>query len=652
MIPNHYTRFEITIGAETTEINPVGDIKLTKERADDDLFRFYLRSKLSTLTLIGADYEKIATVRDSDEPCEEITITITDVCGGGDNHSETFVFSIHDCEFNDDKCEVEVSTDPDDLYRCLTRNWEDEVNLLDFTTRISSKYRVLSATSNQFTWFNGIGNVVGPDEGGPNDSGFHYDIDIAFVPFFNYDTLNPNQGWDPARRVQVATTIGTYYLWIRFITTVDCIDGGLPSFYTETQSNGLQYDYTAVGCYNIIDSDCDESGTITIAWDIPYIGGVGTPQQAPSSFPSAASLGFVDTLVTEVVNDPEPPSSLSWFLTLDSIGSFDHYFWLDPTINASYRSDQSLYNSANLEEILERQVSVACSDITEVRSNFLQVNPTTVSEENYVTEAYNLYKGTNLLLTQITDIVSPSSNTSSQATRMNGSLKSVLELLNKAFRLFPTFNGDYLDIEHESQYVSLTSVVLDLSSKRGYKSYDYELSEVWSKMSYFWKFAESPEFKGLPMTYGPSCTNREKTDVKLDNYSSDVESIVGNDTFESDENGIVITQAYIEGDNYLYSEIGVITGSIKPNHGLAWSNLHARFHRHNRPLLSGNMNGEAVTHESSARIKRQKLEHSLCCGEEIVNGLVTTELGDGLIESADINLKTNRVELSLLYEQD
>lgn len=645
--PNY--KFELIIDAVSTEVAPVGDIKLTKEPADDDLFRFYLRSKLSNVRLIGSDYGLVRDVRIGDDPCQEMILRVTSQCGSDVNFTEDFSFSIYDCEWNDDVCTVDITADVEDKYKCLKRSWEDEVNFFDFATKIDTRYRLLSAHSSQFTWFNGVGNVAGPDRGGPEDTGITYDIEVQFNPFPTFDVDNPNQGWSTSRRVTVPTGIGNYYLWIRFTSTVECVDGGLPDWLTTTQSVPFEYDYTAVGCYNIIRDDCDESGTITIAWDHPYIADPGGPAEDTSDFPTAAGLGFNASLVDVVTANNLPPGSDRWYLGKDLV--FDYWFWLRPDINAAYYTDYNLYNSVPLDEVLVAQVPAACDEISSVVSNFLQINPTNPSTDNYVTGEFNIYDGQYILLSQITDVVSPSSNTYQQATRMNGNLKDLLETINRTMRLFPTFVGDNLVLEHESTYLDSLAVIIDISDDENRNDYSFDIADVWAKMTYKWKTANGVEFKGLPMEYGPLCTNREKTEIKTNNYTSDIQHIVGNDDFDSDESGVVLTQCYISDDNYLWAEAGFITGAIKPNHGLSWSALHHRFHRHNRPLLVGQMNGQEVTHESSARIKEQEIPFKICCGLEITSGLVRTELGDGLINSAEINLRNNQVKFVLKHEQ-
>lgn len=615
-------RWELTIDAVTTEVQPVNAPELALEPADDELFKFYMRPKISELTFKGSDYQLLLDKLNDASPCDDIILDVTRECSSGDDWTFQFKFSVHDAEWNEDRCQVSVKPTPNDLYECIKANWDQQINLFDNCNRWTTKYRHTAGLLNP----GGIYAVSQFDD-------FPSILDWQLTDDSTDLTVtDPTGGWFTSRRLTITGATGDYWFWIRDIMIFDCVDGALPSDFTTVFTSG----------YNILSNDCATKGTITIVMTKFVLLGLQDLSLIGIGDYNITTGDFTEYATPQAV----PPSDPAIFV--GEIYTGYELYW-DVSIGDIYRADTTFYNGVLLIDVANEQAGNVCADLTGIKSDFFQINPDNIDTENYVTGTYNWWNAENLFMFQITDVSTPSSAQSNQATRMESTFKSFLEMLRDMFQVYPSFDGTELIIEHESYYQN--AVIFDLSSKTGRNNYKFNLDEVFHRYDYKWLSSFNLDFKGLPMLYGPSCTNRGQKDISVNGVTTDIMHVYQNDTF-SGASGIVFMNAFYDGGNrYIFHQYGQLSNVWQPNTSLGWANLHYNFHRHNRPLITGTMNAESVNHQSALRIKEQVITSKHCCGDLIESGLVTTELGDGQIKSMKINTLTDTVEFVLLHEQ-
>ncbi|MFA5715345.1 MAG: hypothetical protein WC998_06380 [Candidatus Paceibacterota bacterium] len=96
--------------------------------------------------------------------------------------------------------------------------------------------------------------------------------------------------------------------------------------------------------------------------------------------------------------------------------------------------------------------------------------------------------------------------------------------------------------------------------------------------------------------------------------------------------------------------IGAISGVAFPNARFAPANLLRDFWTWGRLLPTGNVNGVATTFDSYEKLRKQvELTIPQCCLQLDYNGIFKTELGNGLMESGELDNKGN-LKLNLIYE--
>lgn len=140
-------------------------------------------------------------------------------------------------------------------------------------------------------------------------------------------------------------------------------------------------------------------------------------------------------------------------------------------------------------------------------------------------------------------------------------------------------------------------------------------------------------------------------DVKSVGWGSDVVTMYDGRT-ELSKQGWVIYNVELIGVVYkVANTIGAISGVSMVNGRFSNANLLRDLWTWGRLLPTGNVNGVATTFDSILKLKEQEeVIYPQCCEVIDYNGLVRTELGDGMINSAKYVSKTGNLKLNLIYE--
>jgi len=68
-------------------------------------------------------------------------------------------------------------------------------------------------------------------------------------------------------------------------------------------------------------------------------------------------------------------------------------------------------------------------------------------------------------------------------------------------------------------------------------------------------------------------------------------------------------------------------------------------------MTTGKVNGDTITFDSIERLKKQvELSFPACCQDIDYNGIFRTELGDGIMDTAEYEAQTGTVKINLIYE--
>lgn len=309
-------------------------------------------------------------------------------------------------------------------------------------------------------------------------------------------------------------------------------------------------------------------------------------------------------------------------------------------------------NGVLLEDVLNLFVSRFCEGKTLV-SDFFQINPQNPSLVNYVT---GLRSHTDeIVLFQKSDVKRP--NVYNNASRAETSWEKLMEMLTTLFNTAYGIDGDVIRLEHFSWFARNEGLDLTLPRYakwvKGKNRYTYEVGSIPFRENFVFKETSQP--KGV-IDYSNACAVGDKSSEKnytLDEFMTDVQYALNNpdpDSSRVEDTGFVVVAARKTNGNYHivseYSPSGVALNNV-----LFFSQLLPNYHRHNRPLNKGKMNGVETQMLSTKPIKKgDSIVIPLCC-EDIFNPLDTilTEMGEGIVSEAKYDLTKQTLELNLLY---
>jgi hypothetical protein len=579
---------------------------------------------------VGADYAWLKAFEDAGS-CENIISDLERSCDGGLSWNDYFTgkFTCKDVRWDIDRCRATVNIRPNDVYACTEEFGDVPFNILSLSPEVSITNPGNPASYEYFADENGQCNP----STAPTGSGW--------INFFddcdNSDPFNP---------------ISTITIWFREYKWTSCIAGN---------------PYPPTGTGWVLDTnDCATTGLAKYVRVPP----IGTP--SPSTVWVSICLG------TDPVNPNDDPNysgtpSPYWELVYSGcyVGGNNWSYWWDrvPTSPVSFDHTRPLL------QVVDEIAQFTCPTINGVISDFFDWNaaedtPGYSPGINYVTGLSN--KLTGIHISQKSDIIDP--NASQPATVGELTFNELMQMFAVTFNAFWFIEGTKLRIEHISAYQY--NLTLDLTTGTyatmlyGKNIYEY-LTERRPRVEKF-KFMEAfnQDFVGKDIEYFVDCIvptigrprggNSAEQSLLRENqitydagrFTTDLKHIEDNPG-DINKDGFVLICTVDDGAGNLSVdyEAGLLSGNLMQNGHLAWANLHHAYHRHNRVLLSGNMNGTLTTFLSAQNTKQQKnVDIYGCCSFDL-NGtdLVKTEIGFGEVDEYTENLFTNRVTLTLNY---
>ena len=130
-------KYYIVHSSVEREVYPLNSfkLKLISELEKDQIFK---RTKLNGALQFGndvknsrLDFDFFSDLELNGNSCDEITFIIRKKCFGAWIDEWTGMFSTGGGSFDLDRCLFEVQPDPDDIYRCIFKNWETEFDIFD-----------------------------------------------------------------------------------------------------------------------------------------------------------------------------------------------------------------------------------------------------------------------------------------------------------------------------------------------------------------------------------------------------------------------------------------------------------------------------------------------------------------------------------------
>lgn len=200
--------FEFDDGATVTSVDPVfdEDANLTPTISRDDDFGFYQRELSTGLIFRGADYDYLKAIEDTAD-CISLDLIVRH--SGNIFFSKTVKFQTPHFKFDADNCQVEVGGDSADDYACFLAAWENEINILTGTAKVT--VNTIQGSFETITCDDTPGGAIDPED---------YGIPIT-------DCITPGEGWTLIDQL-VNTSSGNdsvFSTYIRQTYTAACSSG-------------------------------------------------------------------------------------------------------------------------------------------------------------------------------------------------------------------------------------------------------------------------------------------------------------------------------------------------------------------------------------------------------------------------------------------
>ena len=578
---------------DATEIEalPKNDIELTQRLIDDDNGAFFYRTFCSELKYRGQNFSILNTLENSLDRCEECSLVIER------NNGTSWVvvfngfFTMADCKFNIDQCEVSFTPKPDDEYRCLTRNYDVRHNMLDIATSVTVNEPV-----NRPSVF--ADPFAAPLRGSSYE--FYVTDGTAGQEPYNVGEIGYNSN------NQVSFSIGgnAYQVFWRVVFVLEC-SGGSCSADVAILEGGINYEA------ELVTNDCADSGLCTYA--------ITEASNTPPTWDSFTSGDFVE--------EASATSSGNNILVASELYAGAWLF-----VNPVLSNGGEYSNGRDLSDVLDFLLAESCPTITDVRSNFFRINPTGASS---VLDQIDQFE--KVALYQITDITN--FNATDDATRAMISLKDILEELS-VFKIRWKVDGTTLVIEHLADLEPTGTS--DHSSVTGFRQYEYDSSVVPKREIYSSPFQRTPDFVGDDVVYTGGCVGDDNKNISLRLFNVDLLYCQSSPDEVSTDGFFLMNYVEVDSVNYVKLAIGGITGNSIMNGNFAFANTIPQLNAYRMFDSAVEVNGESFTPESVVRLRKSNITISNCNLTFDAENLIITQLGTGIVTEAKTSLQTSK----------
>lgn len=584
---NHY-RYSLTDLNGTAYVVPFGEASFRMEwTREDEQKNGYNKTMPGKVVFTGATFTELLNIEKTNLRCGWNYLLIQKNCGGTWADFYSGRFSLNDAAWDLNRCKVEIKLDKSAPDQCIQDNKTTEINLFE---KIPGRFGI-SLYKSQIT------------------------IETVEYKQSTNAECTAAEYWGGTGTAAAGGWAAYYHKYL----TVSLLFGQLQCFKTTrwarqklTQPSGNP----SPGAEWVLISDV--SGTKT--WAKP--------------------AALFDCTETQTI----PGGTIK--------GGFTKECKILGVDTASY---SSIDNGLKLKAVIEALVNEFCTGLT-VKSQFFQINPDTITATNYVTGAAS--KVSNIYVFQKSDVKRPS--VSGNATKANMTFEKLMAALGAMFNVQWDLIGTTVRVEHVSWFSKTAGLDLTLpryaKNVNGLNQYSYKSEQIPEREEFKFMEASAGDFLGLPIRYEGACVTAEgKKNIKTiaaENVTTDLELVLNNPDSDSNvvsDDGFVFIAC--DSNNLVLTEPAILQTGIRLNNTLAWAQLQRDYHKHNRPLQTGVMN-DAVTNFLSVIPTRKgtALTVPFCCGDVFnPSDTVKTALGDGTVEKATFNFKTDTLTLDLIY---
>jgi len=626
-------RYTITDRLGNFKVEPLGeaDFKLSWSYQDDG--KSYYKEELpSKILFVGDAFRRLYKLERSIYRCDYIPIMVERRCvtNGIETWAPWFAgrIALNDGDFDLDRCTIELKLSETQLYSCFEDNKGQEINVLDLLAIRRTVSLIPPDIELEFL----TQHVTTHPETGVGCGGFAWEGPGTFGDY----------GWAAYHNVQIYTP-----------APPPLDDGGDgPSLFAVEPSTDT-CDVTTMYARQVTNVPC---GGASPGPDWIAIEPFCLPGDDVGVFQKYA----------------KPASIYNCQYTYPVEGDYNNYTMSCQVIGSSAGTGSgaisAIDNGVPLADILSYFVSNFCGGMI-VKSDFFQINPDVVTNINYVTN--QISKVDNIIVFQKSDVKRPTVSGNATIAKINWEqlLKTLITMFNTTWRItYDVGQGaNVFRIEHV-KYFDTQVIGLDLTIPRyaefvkNMRRYSYDNPSIPREERF--TFMENDyygDFPGLPIVYNDACvTSKNASGVKnypVEKVTTDVQLCLSNPDPDSsrvsDDGFVFVSTRLVAGVYRINSEAPILGGSVL-NNSFAWAQLHRDYHRYNRPLKRGNMNGQPTDFITVRPTKKGvKLTVPLCCGDTFEpDKKVKTALGIGTINKAEFSFKSDTIELELLYQAD
>lgn len=315
-------------------------------------------------------------------------------------------------------------------------------------------------------------------------------------------------------------------------------------------------------------------------------------------------------------------------------------------------------NGVYLHDVIE--VLNPCPDELTVESIFFGVNSDGLLGPNnaaYVAADGNL---TEIILWQKTDVLF--ADAYENAVRANLTFQQLMEMLENMTNARWAVEGNKLVIEHYSYFEGLTNS-FDLTTReggvyiRGVEEYDYDSQNLNKYERFSWQDeVQNRDFAGVDIEYGDCATEENEKNYPVNLFTTDFAYMeLNTEAIEKVGFAVAVVKPSTNGQRLVINrENGILGGQSLVNGHLTFSNLHDKYFRHGRLLLSGDMNNTATVFESAIKTKQERGIEFPIELDELLSfrpvEKINTNLGWGEIETAEFSAKNQTLTVDLLHD--
>jgi len=331
---------------------------------------------------------------------------------------------------------------------------------------------------------------------------------------------------------------------------------------------------------------------------------------------------------------PVPPDLVAdWYLLEDNCPSPPLYWKcpIDSHLAATYQYGRMF--SDVIQYLLDQ---TGCG--LQVQSDFFNINPQGDAPDNRAYQAALLYLQ-NLVIFQKSDIKRFDGTNKSDRPSWVIKIKEIFDDLWIMFKVKPSIADDViLRLEHISFYEAQEGN--DYTNEYYTRELQRDNADTPRLTRFYFRDEQCSEyFRGFPIEI--YCGEGE-ADARCTQFYTDLNFATDADNAESvgDAGWFMMATEQVDG----------VYRCIQDNRPLSFTELHANYHTYEMAGV-GKINGEEVVPDSILRTRKQPpFSVKKCCDDEWdVERLITTRLGQGEIENADLNLSTNELTLTAKY---